>query len=52
MTTEERITKAIDEWYSAAWRRGVRLTGIERAQLARFLAQREDAHQRFVEVTS
>lgn len=37
---EERIAQAIDEWYSPAWNRGVRLTSIERERLGRYLAQR------------
>jgi hypothetical protein len=42
--TEQRISKAIEEWYSAAWHRGVRMSGVERILLARFLAQREPRH--------
>ena len=41
--TERRVSKTIDEWYSSAWHRGVRLGAVERERLARFLAQREDA---------
>lgn len=40
---EERIGKTIEEWYSNAYKRGVRLSGVERQLLARFLAQREIA---------
>lgn len=42
---EERIARTIDEWYSAAWRRGIRLDAGERNRLARFIAQREEAHR-------
>jgi hypothetical protein len=40
---EERIGKSIEEWYSGAYVRGVRMSGVERLLLARFLAQREEA---------
>lgn len=44
-TNVERIGKAVEEWYSSAWHRGVRITGVERQLLVHFLAQREDVHQ-------
>ena len=44
MTTDRAgktvVERAIEEWYSAAWHRGVRLTGIERQYLADSIAQR------------
>lgn len=42
---EQRINMAVEEWYSAAYIRGVRVTGIERKLLARLIAQRQGARR-------